>query len=238
MSRLVIELAPNVYRIPTMGSGINSFLFKESDGSFTLVDCGVKSAPKKIVAAIKSLNHDVSDVNRIIFTHSHDDHAGGAAQVIELVGKAEVIAHEEEKRFLESGTNPPQDYSHFAGLFFRFLPTGEFTPITVNRTVKDGEHLAIAGGLQVIHTPGHTPGHVSLLHQESGTLITGDSVFNFGFKLAWSISAFCTNFEESKKTALKFLDIDYKIAAFTHGPHIEDGKKLALKKFLKATLEN
>ena len=234
MSALAIELAPGVYRIPTMGSGINSFLFKESDGSLSLVDCGVKGAHKKISSAIKSLNHDMSDVNRIIFTHSHDDHVGGAAKVIELVGKTEIIAHEEEEKYFESGKNPPQDYSHFAGLFFRFLPSGGFTPITINQTVKDGELLSVGGGLRVIHTPGHTPGHVSLLHEPSGTLITGDSVFNFGFKIAWSLSAFCTNFEESKKTALKFLDIDYRIAAFTHGPHIEDGRKQALKKFLRS----
>ena len=232
MRAFAIELAPNIYRIPTMGSGINSFLFKESDGSLTLVDCGLKSSPKKIQAAIKSLNHDITDVNRVIFTHSHDDHTGGAAQIIDLIGKSEVIAHEKEKNYLESGTNPPQDYSHFAGLFFRFMPSGGFAPITVDKTVTDGELLPVGGGLQVIHTPGHTPGHVSLLHKESGVLITGDSVFNFGFKIAWSLSAFCTNFEESKKTALKFLDIEYKVTAFTHGPHIEDSKKQALKKFL------
>lgn len=225
-------MAKDVYRIPTMGSGINSFLFREDDGSLTLVDCGVKSAPKKIVAAITSLNHDMSDVKRVIFTHSHDDHAGGAAKVIEFIGSPQVIAHEEERAYLESGENPPQDYSHFAGKFFRFMPSGGFTPISVTKTVRDGEMLPIAGGLQVIHTPGHTPGHVSLLHLSSGTLITGDSVFNFGFKLAWSLSAFCTSFEESKKTALRFLDLDYKTAAFTHGPHIKDKGKTALKNFL------
>lgn len=232
MSPLVIELAPNVYRIPTMGSGINSFLFKETDGSLTLVDCGLKSAPKKIEAAITSLKQDMSDVRKVLFTHSHDDHAGGAAKVIEFIGSPEVISHEEEKDFLERGENPPQDYSYFAGKLFRFMPPSRFTPITVTKTVRDGENLDIAGGLQVVHTPGHTPGHVSLLHLPSGTLITGDSVFNFGFKRAWSLSAFCTNFEQSKKTALRFLDLDYTTAAFTHGPHIKDTGKVALKKFL------
>ena len=232
MSPLVIELAPNVYRIPTMGSGINSFLFKETDGSLTLVDCGLKSAPKKIEAAITSLKQDMSDVKKILFTHSHYDHAGGAAKVIELIGSPEVISHEAERDFLESGKTPPQDYSYFAGKFFRFMPPSRLDPISVSKTVRDGETLNIAGGLQVVHTPGHTPGHVSLLHLPSRTLITGDSVFNFGFKRAWSLSAFCTNFEQSKKTALRFLDLDYTTAAFTHGPHIKDKGKIALKKFL------
>ena len=232
MAPLIIELAPNVYRIPTMGSGINSFLFKESDGSLTLVDCGLKSAPKKIEAAIKSLKRDMSDVKKVLFTHSHDDHAGGAAKVIELIGSPEVISHEVEREFLESGKTPPQDYAYFTGKFFRFMPSSRLDPISVTKTVRDGETLDIAGGLQIVHTPGHTPGHVSLLHRPSGTLITGDSVFNFGFKRAWSLSAFCTNFEQSKKTAYRFLDLDYTTAAFTHGPHIKDKGKIALKKFL------
>ena len=217
-----------------MSNWINSYIFSEDDGSLTLVDCGLKNAPKKIVAAIKSLNRDMSDVKRVVLTHSHDDHVGGAAKVIEIIGRPQVIAHEEEKQFLESGKNPHQDYSHFAGKFFRFMPSGGFSPIRVHKTVSDGEILPIAGGLQVIHTPGHTPGHVSLLHQPSGTLITGDSIFNYGFRVAWSLSAFCTNFNQSKETALRFLDLDFTTAAFTHGPHIKDKGKKKLKKFLSA----
>lgn len=232
MSEPVIQLAPNVYRVPTMGSGINSFFFIEDDGSVTLVDTGVKSAPKKIVAAIKSLKKDPKDIRKVLFTHSHDDHAGGAAKLIEIIGNPEVYAHEEEIKYLESGTTPPQDFTHLAGLIFRFMPESKFAPIKVDNALHDGQLLPVAGGLEVIHTPGHTLGHVSFLHKPSGVLITGDSVFNFGFKLAWSLSAFCTNFNQSKETAKKFLDLDFETAAFTHGPHIQSGGKSALKKFL------
>ena len=237
MAKPGIEMAPGVFRVPTLGSNINSFFFTEDDGSITLVDCGLKSAQKKIENAVKFLNRDMSDVKRIIFTHSHDDHAGGAAKVVELASSAKVISHEEEQQFLESGKTPPQDYSHFAGLIFRFIPPSRFTPVSVAQTVRDGEVLPIAGGLQVIHTPGHTPGHISLLHKNSGVLITGDSIFNYGFKVAWSLSAFCTNFEQSKRTALRFLDLDFSTAAFTHGPHIADKGKKSLKKFLGAKRE-
>lgn len=234
MSSPAILLAPNVYRVPTKSDFVNSYLFIEDDGSLTLVDTGLKSAPKRIAAAVEYLNRDMGDVRRIILTHSHDDHAGGAAKVIELAGSPQVMAHEADKEFFESGTNPPRDLSYFAGKFFRFMPEGGFAPFKVSTALKDGEILPIAGGIQVIHTPGHTPGHISLLHRLSGTLITGDSVFNFGFKLAWSLSAFCTSFDQSKKTALRFLDLDFKTAAFTHGPHIKENGKDALKKFLSS----
>jgi glyoxylase-like metal-dependent hydrolase (beta-lactamase superfamily II) len=232
MKELAIQLAPNVYRVPTMGNGINSFFFIEDDGSVTLVDTGLKTAPKKISAAIKSLGKDVTDIRKILFTHSHDDHASGAAKIIEIIGTPEVLAHREEVKYLESGENPPRDLTHFAGFIFRFMPKGGFDPIRVDSSFDDRQVLPIAGGLEVMHTPGHTPGHVSFLHKSSGVLITGDSVFNFGFKLAWSLSAFCTSFNQSKETAKKFLDLEFETAAFTHGPHIQNGGKRALEKFL------
>lgn len=229
-----IQIAPNLYRVPTKGDFINSFLFLENDGSITLVDTGLKGAPKRILDALGFLNRDISEVKRILLTHSHDDHASGAAELIEIIGKPQVLAHEADAQFFESGENPPRDLSHFAGLFFRFMPAGGFTPFKVTQRVKGGETLPIAGGLKVIHTPGHTPGHISLLHNESETLITGDSIFNFGFRRAWSLSAFCTNFEESKRTARVFAEVDFKNAAFTHGPHIMHSGKSALGKFLKS----
>ncbi|MBU6352878.1 MAG: MBL fold metallo-hydrolase, partial [Actinomycetales bacterium] len=93
MAPLAVQIAPQVFAVPTMSNWINSYIFSEDDGSLTLVDCGLKNAPKKIVAAIKSLNRDMSDVKRVVFTHSHDDHAGGAAKVIEIIGTPQVIAH-------------------------------------------------------------------------------------------------------------------------------------------------
>ena len=233
MSQLIVELAPQFYRIPTMGDGINSFLMVESDGSLTLIDTGLNTAPKKIVAAIKSLGKDPTDIRNILFTHSHADHSGGAAQIVEIVGTPQVFAHELEAGSFELGKVPPRDLTHLAGFFFRFVPEQNFDPIKVHQTLKDKDVLPFGGGLEVIHTPGHTPGHVSFLHRPSSTLITGDSVFNFGFTLVWSISAFCTNFQQSKETALKFLDVDFETAAFTHGPHIQTGGKAALKKFLQ-----
>ena len=232
MSDLAIGLAPNVYRVPTMGSGINSFFFVESDGSVSLVDTGLNTAPKKIVAAIKSIGKDPTDIRRVLFTHCHDDHVGGAAKLFEIIGSPQVFAHEIETPFLESGTTPARDFTHLAGLLFRFMPDQKYPPIKVDEPLSDNQLLTMGGGLRVIHTPGHTPGHVSLLHEPSRTLITGDSIFNFGFKRAWSISAFCTNFEQSKQTATRFLDLDFDTAAFTHGPHIQTGGKAALGKFL------
>jgi len=58
----------------------------------------------------------------------------------------------------------------------KVLPDKGYGPFEITRKLKDGEIIDTAGGLKVIHTPGHTDGHISLLHLESETLITGDSI--------------------------------------------------------------
>ncbi|HEY0700411.1 MAG TPA: MBL fold metallo-hydrolase, partial [Micromonospora sp.] len=74
------ELAPGVFRIPTtIGDYVNVFAFRDDDGQVTLVDCGYWNAPKKIVAALRFIGSDPSDVTRILLTHAHGDHAGGLA---------------------------------------------------------------------------------------------------------------------------------------------------------------
>ena len=232
MAAPAIQIARNVYRVPTMGSAINSYIVIEEDNSVTIIDAGLKHAYKKIISALDFLGSNHSDVRRILFTHSHSDHTDGAPKLIENLGTPRVYAHEEEKKYMETGENPPRDLSHFAGLFFRFMPFGNHAQVKVDEVMHDRQILPIGGGLEVIHTPGHTPGHSSFLFKESGVLITGDSLVNYGFARYWSLSAFCTSFEQSKKTALKFLDLDFDTAAFTHGPHIQSGGKKALINFL------
>jgi glyoxylase-like metal-dependent hydrolase (beta-lactamase superfamily II) len=107
-----------------------------------------------------------------------------------------------------------------------------FAPAEVAEEVVDGQLLEIGGGLEVIHTPGHTPGHVALLQRNSGVLVTGDSIFNVR-GMRWSPKALCTDFRLTTQTATRLAEVDYKIAAFTHGPEIRDGAREAIRSFLR-----
>lgn len=227
-----IELAPDVYRIPTMGrSAINSFALLEPDGSVTLVDAGLKQAPKRIVAALGELGKQPGDVERIVLTHAHYDHAGGAHRLRERTG-APVSVHHDDAGFARAGEPPPIDRSSIAARVLAFLPGGGWDEIEVDEEIADGQLLDVAGGLRVIHTPGHTPGHVSLLHEPSGTLITGDALFNWRSRLSFSIRFFCTDITLSRETAWRLADVDYETAAFTHGPEMRDRPREQIKDFL------
>ena len=232
MARAVVQIAPSIFRIPTLGDFINSYAFIDDDGQVALVDCGLKRAPARIVRGLAALGKHPNDVTRIILTHAHSDHAGGAAKLVGSSSAPSVLAHHDDASFLRSGTTPPRDASSGLGQLLQRLPGGSFSPIRQVEELHDGHILDVAGGLQVVHTPGHTPGHISLLHPGSGTLITGDSIFNMNASMTWPLSAFCTSVSQTKRTANILADLDYRTAAFTHGPEIRDTGREAIRSFL------
>jgi glyoxylase-like metal-dependent hydrolase (beta-lactamase superfamily II) len=217
-----VQLAPKVWRIPTtLGDLINTFALLDDDGTVTLVDAGLARAPRRIRAGLAVLGVQPTAVRRIVVTHAHRDHAGGLRRLISETG-ADVVSHEREAPYLRDGRS-----SRFGG-----GRRQSFRKVTVAEQFFDGTLLPVAGGLRVIHTPGHTPGHVSLLHEPTGVLITGDALYNMR-GIRYSPGWLCTDAELNRKSADALGDLDYEIAAFTHGPEIRTGAREAVRAFLR-----
>jgi glyoxylase-like metal-dependent hydrolase (beta-lactamase superfamily II) len=229
-----VLLNARIYRIPTFGDFVNSFAILEVDGSVTLIDCGVKRAPAAIVKGLAYIGRRPQDVQRIVLTHAHNDHAGGAAQVVADTSAEGVLIHEADAEYVRTGTAPPLDPTMRSARLFARLPYGGFAPVPVAGELADGDVLDVAGGLQIFHTPGHTPGHISLLHPASGVLITGDALFNIRAKIGWPMAAFCTSAEQNKQSAQVLSELDFELAAFTHGPEVRDKPRDAITAFLRS----
>ena len=225
-----VALAPNVWRIPLLGDFVNGFILRDDDGQVTLIDMGVKQSGAKVMAALTSIGSGPSDVTRLMLTHAHPDHAGGAAHVAQQTGRAFGL-HEADAPFATAGTSPPRDHTLRLGRLMDRMGGGGFAPLEVGETFTDGQVVPFAGGIEVIHTPGHSPGHAAYLHRSSGVLITGDSIFNVR-GLRWPIKAFCTNFAMTTRTAHRLGELEYATAAFTHGPHLGDRPREQIRRFL------
>jgi glyoxylase-like metal-dependent hydrolase (beta-lactamase superfamily II) len=227
---VAIEIARDVWRVPTVPWDlINSFLIRAEDGSFTLVDAGMKKAPARLGAALAELGAAPSEVTTIVLTHAHGDHAGGASGMADLSGNG-ITAHEVEVDFVQTGRSPGRDRSLRLGRLIGSVGD-RFPPAPVARSMTDGELLP-GSNLRVHHTPGHTPGHCSLLHEPTGTLITGDAIWNMGSRRTWPVRAFCTDAALTERTAATLADLEYTTAAFTHGPEIRGTGRQAVREFL------
>ena len=225
-----VELAPGVWRIPLIGDFVNGFMFRDGDGQVTLIDMGMPFSGPKVLAALTSVGSGPSDVTRLMLTHCHPDHAGGAALVSERTGRP-VDVHAGDAEYVRTATQPDNDTGTLLGKLMRRLPDPKLQPVTVGEELYDGQLVDVAGGLRVVHTPGHSPGHASYLHEESGVLITGDAIFNV-LGTRWPIRALCSSFALTRETARKLGELEYSTAAFTHGPEIRGNAREAIRRFL------
>ncbi len=217
-----VRLADGVWRIPTApGNMINSFAVADSDGGVTVVDAGLKywSARARLIAGLREIGAGPQDVRRVVVTHAHPDHAGGLAALLGLTGGTAVLAHEREAVYLRDGRTP-RTHRGRARTFAKVIVTTEF---------QHGSLLP--GGLRAVHTPGHSPGHTALLHEESGVLITGDAVMNLR-GVRYSPAFFCTDPDRSRNSADRLADLDFEIAAFAHGPELRHGARAAVRALL------
>jgi glyoxylase-like metal-dependent hydrolase (beta-lactamase superfamily II) len=224
-------LAPGLWRIPTARFDLlNSYAFVETDGSVTLVDAGYDTTTPRIVAGLAAIGRAPQDVRRVVLTHAHADHAGGAAGWQTDHG-SHVAAHRADADSLGQGRNPAGDRRYRRTRLLARFTAATYAPVHVDVALTDGEVLDVAGGLRVVHTPGHTPGHVSLLHEPTGVLVTGDVVANV-LGLNRLAPMVCQDYPLSLRSSHVLAELDYRVAAFTHGPPITDGARDKVRRFI------
>jgi glyoxylase-like metal-dependent hydrolase (beta-lactamase superfamily II) len=234
---LVKEINEHVIRVPLVANwAINCYLIKDSDGSLILIDTGIKGSWRKIDKALRSIGKSPSDVKAIVISHAHLDHVGSLEKA-KYYTNGLIYGHEIEKDFISNGKTPQVTHLFFAAKIFSFFSTN-IDAVDVDYSFKDEEVLNLAGGLKVIHTPGHTPGHCSFLHLASSTLITGDAVVNFFARLSYPFKYFCSDYKLTKQTAQKLAEFDYDSAVFMHGPPIYQNARVAIGDFLNKELKN
>ena len=181
-------IAPNVHVVK--GSVVNCYLIADADG-LTLIDTGLSRDRAKILQSIVDLGHSPRDLKRIILTHSDGDHMGSLAALRAASGarvyasaiEAQAIARGESSRPLQ-----PRGWAKIAFALLSPFTARMFkaAPATVDDIVSDGQVLPALGGLRVVATPGHTPGHISLFAPAAGVLFVGDSLVSDGARLRGS----------------------------------------------------
>lgn len=171
-----MKIIESVYTIP--GMVCNIYILVDADG-LTLIDTGLPRSEKKIFAYLAGLGKSPTDIKRILLTHSDIDHVGALAALQKASGartytskiEAEAIAVGKPSRTIK-----PRGFSPRRVLFALLRPFMKVQPFQVQEILAEGQWLQVLGGLQVLETPGHTPGHISFYAPAAGILFCGDSI--------------------------------------------------------------
>lgn len=149
-----------------------------SQDEWVLVDAGMPKSAKKIIEAAEELYGEGARPHAIILTHGHFDHVGAIFELIEE-WNVPVYAHSLELPYLTGAKNYPEpDSTVEGGLIAKFssmFPNEGINLETHIRPLPSDGSIIEMPGWKWIHTPGHTPGHISLYREKDGALIAGDA---------------------------------------------------------------
>lgn len=163
------------------------------NGEAAIVDTGVEDSEGSIEAALGEVGLGWNAVGHLIVTHKHPDHQGSTRAV------------------LEASRAP-----WYAGAG----DIGEITAPTAGSMVGDGDAVF---DLEIIETPGHTPGHVSVLDSAGGILIAGDALNGADGGVAGPDPDFSEDMGLANASVAKLAEFDYEVALFGHGDPVNEG---------------
>ncbi len=210
-------IQPHVYS--KTFKAVNIFVIEHA-GELTLIDAGYPQDAPAVLAALRELGKPLSAVTNIVVTHCHPDHAGGLAAIKAATGAA-VWMHRADADVVR-GVTPMVRSTPAPGLhnqiLFRLLikpVPAQVPPTTVEHEIADGDVLPVAGGLQGIHAPGHSAGHLALLRPGPAPLLfAADACSNLPFL---ALSIVYDDLAEGRRSLQKLSAVKAEQICFGHG---------------------
>jgi len=201
------SMPPRVHAIPLVR--VRAHLVDEEPA--TLVDAGLAGSSARIERALAAHGRSLADVARVVCTHGHPDHAGGARELTER--GIEILVHPADAEMMRTGWREALRRPSRGRIFAAMTPElPTFTPLL------DGEVLPILGGLEVIHTPGHTPGSVCLYGARDRVLFVGDVLQRRFGRVSHASVLYSDDHRAAKRALQRLAGLDVQVIVFGHYP--------------------
>ncbi len=163
-------------------------------GEAALIDTGTSGSASQVASTLDGLGLGWDHLSTILLTHHHGDHIGSLPAIMEAANEAVAYAGAED---IPSITSP--------------------RPISA---VADGDMVF---GLEVIATPGHTPGHISILDPTGDALIAGDAIVGENGGVGGPVEQFTADLEAANESVVKLAGLDFEVVYFGHGEPVTSG---------------
>ncbi|PDY80229.1 MBL fold metallo-hydrolase [Bacillus cereus] len=178
-----------------------------NDEMAVLIDTGFPGQIEDIQVKMEKVGVSFDKLKVVILTHQDIDHIGSLPELLQRCrSNIKVYAHELDKPYIEGDLPLLKDGN------VENRPKGK-----VSDTVIDGQELPYCGGILILHTPGHTPGHISLYLKQSKILVAGDSMYSVNGVLGGVHAPTTLNIMEARQSLKKYLNLDIESVVCYHG---------------------
>jgi len=213
----------------------------KSNKDMVLVDCGMPGSLPGIKESAMAQNVNIDNLTKVVITHQDIDHTGSLMELKRAFPSILILAETKEipyingekerikaKKSREMYDSLPESQQEMVQAMQRLYSTYE--PVEMDGVICDHDIFPWCGDVEIISTPGHTPGHISLYLHEFKTLISGDALFLQDGDLVISLPMFTYDMEQAKQSVKKLLDYDIDKIICYHGGVYVGNVKEALKK--------
>ena len=226
-----IQVAEGIYQLRAIGARVTVLT---SGDEVALVDAGARGSVAPISSGLKAMGLSLEQVALIVLTHYHPDHCGGLGGLARATA-ARVAVHRKEADVVSGKEVVPSPFrnSLIAGVTRPFVSRLYGEPVKVDYPLDDQERLPFDDDVRIIHTPGHTPGSISLYVASKKVLIVGDALqYKFG-RLRPPAQPVTLDPVQAAESLEKLLSVDFDTICFSHFAPLKRNAKDALRQLVE-----
>ena len=231
-----MKIASGIYSMgQDEGGHVHAFLLDDGNG-LTLIDTMYDDDGRHVLAELGTIGRSPADVKHIILTHAHKSHVGGVAALKKASG-ARVYSHEWEvdivagrRKATPVSKIPRKPLAVYKLQLGLALGLGRHVPCEVDHRLKAGDRV---GSLEVVETPGHTPGSLSFWWPERRALFAGDVIATWPeFEAGWP--GLTLDNDQNLRSVHQLTDFgSAEILCVGHGEPITGGAADRIKRLVK-----
>ncbi|MEL7647492.1 MAG: MBL fold metallo-hydrolase [Sedimentibacter sp.] len=217
----------------------------KDDNELIMIDCGYPDSVPKLENAMHKIELSLNQLTKIIITHHDHDHMGALREIKQRYPAVEILCSKEEAPYITGQRKSlrlqqaeaiqdtlPESEKEYGKQFQNFLASVQkVDEVTV---IKTGDILPFCGGIEVIDTKGHMPGHISLYIEKEKVLISGDALVVEGEKLCMAMPQYVLNMQDAQDSIRKLQNYDIEKIICYHGGLYKSDVKGSLKEIIES----